>query len=803
MSFRGEPKSVPFIRKRLATQTDTQVADSFKSCDTMDGMTVPTSNEVETLTMYTNDACDQVTVRGGNQVIPSELYTDKSVVTDIKDYFSRPRMINSFVVPAGKVLINAYVITNSFIQTNLYNFSRIKGAFGYRCTLCFRLQLAAQPFLAGRLRMAFQPFFSPTATPGLHNRFTSATALSMLPGVELDYTEQTSVVLKIPFIHPYSYFSVNKPEFGVFGSLGIFSYLPISRANSSPFPAGSVYMWAEDFEIIGASDASIAIPFPVVAFSKAEDVEAPIVSLIEAQSGKMSATAKEEKAVPGNLSKILGAGSTLAMIAGAVAPSISAIAGPASWAMREMSKTAASYGWSKPIDAAPVTKVYRSSNTNQFNSDGADNSHNLGVFSENSVQPYPGFAGTDIDEMSIKYVVQKPCLIYNGTLLATSPINTDVYLCDLCPLAMIYQSTFNRVYRPNLLAFWPSPIFAIANGFSMYRGGFKFKIKLAKTKMHTGRLLLGFQLNEPEQAVNFKVPTDALSFNFKSVVWDLREGNEIEFECPFISPLPYIPITYSFGTFFIKVLESFSGPTSVGPNCPFAIEVSAMDDFEVAGPSTFSASPAPLTLPIFAQSGSFVPFSDNNSGSVAEFCIGEKVNSIKQLLTRAALQEVVLGSVGQTYNATIALPGYDGSNITNSVSTPYQYFYHAYGLNRGSACYDFVPTTKNTTVTAFEYGNGPNAGPVNRSVVTEYDNSLHVRRPFYSLASRNINDGLTTNNRSIFAGIYSVESDPKTLFYVRMADDFQFGYFIGFPPMCYPTLSPLYESDFYQAIAVV
>lgn len=786
-----------YVTIRLANNTtDTQAADAFKICDTMEGVTAPVNEEVNTLTLYTNDACDQVDVRSNGSIRPSELYTDDLVITDVKDYFSRPKLITSFNVPAGRVLITSVLLNNSFLQSYFYNFDRLRGAYGYRCTLCFRVQLAAQPFLAGRLRLAFQPYYSSVDTPNLHNRFTSAPAICMLPGVELDYTEQTSVVLKVPYIHPLGYFPVSLNTADNYGTLGLYSYLPISRSSSSPYPTGSIYMWAEDFEIISAAGVPTSVAFPVATTSVM--VSEPI---IEAQSGKMATTAKEEKAVPGTLSKILGAGSSMAMVLSGLAPSLTSIAGPTSWALREMSNIAASYGWSKPIDASPVSKIYRSSNTNQFNCDGTDNSHNLGMFSENAVQTYPGFAGTDIDEMSFKYILSKPGLLYNGTILSTNVIGTNVYICDLAPTAMFYQSTFNRTFTPSLLAYWPTPIFGLANGFSFYRGGFKFKIKLAKTKLHTGRLLVGFQPQRPGVATSFTLPADTLAFNYKSLVWDLREGNELEFECPFISPLPYLDIDASYGTFFMQVIEPFSGPSTCGLNCPFAIEVSAMDDFELAAPSTFTSVPAPLTLPIYAQSGTFQPYSTNKSGGLAEFCIGEKINSIKQLLTKAAYQETIIGSVQQSYNCYITLPTYTGTSVTSNISTPYQYFYYAYALNRGGANYDFMPITKDTTITVWPFATGITPGPVNRPVVTEYDNALHVKRPFYSKVTRRINDGVETLDRAVFAGVYSTETDPRTLFYSRMSDDFQFGYFIGFPPMCAPTLTSQYDTDFYAAIA--
>lgn len=764
----------------------------------MVGLAVPTNTETETLTMFVNEACDQVSVRGALGVKPSELYTDVSSVTDIKDYFSRPKLIYSFIVPTGRVLINVFAIDNPFIQNYLYNFPRVKGAYGYRCTLCFKVQLATNPFLAGRLRLAFQPFFNPAVTLALHNRWTSAAAISQLPGVELDYAEQTSMILKIPFIHPMNYFpAVDQTPFN-FGTVGLFCLLPISRSNVSPFPAGSVYVWAEDFELIGAAGEPTTLPFQASLLNPE-----PLLGgeeVIEAQAGKLTATAKEEKIVPGALSKILGAGSRLVMVAGALVPTISSFAGPTSWALREISNIAASYGWSKPIDASPVHKLFSTMNTNQFNCDGADNAHSLGAFSENSVQPYVGFAGADVDEMAFPYLTSVSSMIYGGTLIPANPPSTYIYACDLCPKAMFFQPTFNRYLRPSLTAFWPTPIFALANGFAKYRGGFKFKVKFAKTKMHTGRVMLGFQPKTPIPSTTFAVPLEPLALNFKSLIWDLREGNEMEFDCPFICPVPFLDCDYSYGTFFIMVMEPLISVSSVGANAPFLIEVSALSGFEFAAPTTYDAVPAPLNLPIYAQSGDFEPYSAAMNTNLATYCIGEKMNSVKQIINRATLQEVLVGNSLQNYTMLVTLPVFSAGTIVDSMNTNYRYFFYAYGLNRGGAVYDFVPTTKDSTITAWQYGTGAIPGPFNRSVVTEHNTALHVRRPYYSDFSRTICDPVALD-RAIFAGIRSPDLEARTLLYTRCADDFQFGYFIGFPPMCYPTQSSAVEAAFYTAVS--
>jgi hypothetical protein len=256
----------------------------------------------------------------------------------------------------------------------------------------------------------------------------------------------------------------------------------------------------------------------------------------------------------------------------------------------------------------------------------------------------------------------------------------------------------------------------------------------------------------------------------------------MEFECPFISSVPFLPTEYSFGTFFILVMEPLISVATVGANVPFCIEVSAMSDFEFAVPTTMEAVPAPLNLPIYAQAGDFQPYESGTNTQLSQLCIGEKLNSIKQILNRANLQEVIIGNVSQNYTLITTLPVYNGTDITDNNNSIYRFFFYAFGLNRGGAVFDFIPTSPDLTITAWQYGTGSTAGPIGRSVVTEHNTALHVTRPYYSDFSRTICSPIPFD-RAIYAGIKGPDLDSRTLLYTRVADDFQFGYFVGFPPL--------------------
>lgn len=342
--------------------------------------------------------------------------------------------------------IASFAVTNTNLQSVLTNFARVKGAFGYRASVCFRIQAITNPFQAGRVRMVFQPFYQTTEH---HDRLNAITPVSQLPGVELDLAETTSVVLKIPFIHPFNYFRVAPDPTGQdnLGTMSIFAYTPIALAPGTVAPKLTVWLWLEDFELVGAASTDL-----------------------EAQAGKFQkkdVSSREADAIPGNVSNVLAAGANLTTWLGKKIPIISSYSGMATWALRKSAEIASSYGWSKPVANTPPVKMLNTNNIYQFNCDGPDAAFNLGTTVDNAISPYPGFAGTDVDEMAFSYVTGLFAAISTPSLSTTDAVQQMIYTCSLSPASMYFNGlASNRVPvagKPPGIAFWPAPVYYMAN----------------------------------------------------------------------------------------------------------------------------------------------------------------------------------------------------------------------------------------------------------------------------------------------------------------------------------------------------
>lgn len=757
---------------------------------------MPNNSEQAALTSFVNEACDQVSVRGMHSARPPEMYKDVAQVTNLSDYFSRPYVIaRGNVNSSSQDGIFTAMVTNKWIQEHTYNFSRVLGAFGWRATLVFRLQVIATPFQAGVLRLVFSPFEDDIPTN--HRRTAHIAAVSQLPGVELDVTESTSAILRVPFIHPLNYFPVKKPTTTLpednLGTVSLWTYVGPNNATGD---LTSYVLWfsLEDFELIGAAPgATVAQPGTFVAQSGFNATKTR-------KSASSAPSSKEAEAVPGSLSNVLAAGSNLATWLGKI-PMLSEIAGPASWFLRQSSNIAASFGWARPLTSSTINKVWHTQNNYQMNCDGVDVSHSLGLFSENTVTCMPGFAGSNVDEMSLDFIKGIYACVYRGTITPTQAHGFCVVSAILSPSAMKFSTGDARITPfigtiPNVnsgKAFWPAPAFAIGQCFKYWRGGFKFRIKMSKTKFHTGRVILGFVPNAaPFTGGVAQLPADLDQLQYVSKVWDLREGNTMEFECPFISNRSYLQFGESYGSFFLSIIEDMQAPPSVSQTIEFVVEVACMDDFEFMQPTEIIYPAAPVDTFYVAQSG--IPTDQVPKDFPAHVCAGEQVNSVKQLLARAAnvyttgpIVNVNVHTVGLKHGLSLWAPDeLTPTSLTNAKYDYLSYFQNFFGLQRGGYSVDTFYTGPGGILTGsiIERGNQINVTP-------HYSDTgaLHVKVPYYSPTSRTI-IGAPYLPQPPECTVSISQPTDKTYgtwsIYRHAADDYQLGYFLGTPPLAVP-----------------
>ncbi len=303
-----------------------------------------------------------------------------------------------------------------------------------------------------------------------------------------------------------------------------------------------------------------------------------------------------------------------------------------------MAGVCSKFGWCKPTNLAPVTKVRRMIFPNLANVDGADVSHQLALSQENIVDVCEGFSGTNYDEMSFSYLAS--IQNYAGTFTFTTSNNAGdlLFTQNLCPSdsSLLKSITDNgkTLYGYGTLPF-------ISSYFQYYRGSLCLRLKFVKTEFHSGRIAVCFfpQVG----ATAFPSAYDDAAY-INRLILDLRENNEVEIEVPYLSTMPYRNINDPYGFIKIFVVDPLVVPASVSTTISCIVEVVGAKDLEFAVPATNNLQVYTTTA---TQAGSFDPEeyvgmlklgeSSHDEVAAASSCIGEKIVSFRSLVKRPSI----------------------------------------------------------------------------------------------------------------------------------------------------------------------
>nr|UNY42021.1 MAG: polyprotein 2 [Picornavirales sp.] len=498
--------------------------------------------------------------------------------------------------------------------------------------MVFTMFVNADRFQQGRYILSWCPYGGgkgngqvPANWLDIHTRtLESRTAL---PHVELDVNSQTSVILKVPYNSAYTAFPISARtdsanQFGALGELQLWPYEPLVTAAGNNVAGYSVWCHLEDFELYGS-----AVP----------------------QSAPMDLTQQEQESsgvgpVSGPLMKVSKASSILAEF-----PLLSMYAQPVGWAAEIAARAAKVFGWSNPINLAPVTRVVNNvSYPYATNSDGIDNSMPLCMASDNKVSILPGFSGTDEDEMSVLSIASRPAHFSRFTMTEEQLTGTLLATIEVSPFADL--NTFTQGGN-NLIAM--TPLNFAASMFQMWRGSIQYTFEIVKTEFHSGRIMVCFG---PENFQTVAVPTTfaTADYLYREMI-DIRTCNSFTVTIPFVSLSPYkfvdptLNSNFKTGGVFIYVVDQLVAPSTVSQSITFLVKHSAGPDFELAVPM-----PVMQLTPIGGVTAQSVPFrtsipdpntsevvnigNSSISGPTTEYAaasIGEKIVSFRAYLKRS------------------------------------------------------------------------------------------------------------------------------------------------------------------------
>lgn len=170
----------------------------------------------------------------------------------------------------------------------------------------------------------------------------------------------------------------------------------------------------------------------------------------------------------------------------------------------------------------------------------------------------------------------------------------------------------------------------------------------------------------------------------------------------------------------------------------------------------------------------------------SEDCIGEKVQSAKQLLSRAGFQAFLRNPQSTTafvpFGPWYAMPSPQNNSISSRPVTYSSVFSTLYAYARGSTRYHITPIAESVlhevTVPVYD----PQVSTASAGEFVTQFGPLSVLVPYYSLRSRSRIRSSTPSVVSIAARTTLVNNVTSRLM-LSAGDDAQAGYFLGVPPL--------------------
>lgn len=587
----------------------------------------------------------------------------------------------------------------------MYN-EKISGFVGLRANVEVTVQINAQKFQQGRLRLQYLPYqkYLINKTAMINSTLTGMTSC---PGVDIDIcggsnpqSRIAQATFVIPYVSPHAYINLIKGH-GTMGQINLFVYSPL-LSGSSESPNCEVTIWARFIEPKLAFPTS-AKPF----FSPATRTH---IAQVRGEAKKLKQTGVISNTL-GSIAETLHTASKIPVIGSYMAiPEWIATSGEALCKL---------FGWSKPT--LPMDTKLRTTNC-MANYNGQDSSHKMALSADNEIDTPSGIGGTDLDEMALSSIFKIPAYWQQFTW-STSQTTTDQILWTDAVTPMKYSSIADTTNGISM-----TPIGYVANCFGLWRGSLVYTFKLVKTGFHAGRLRVFYV--PYEVASNLPIgsaPVNEIEKNYQIVV-DIEESDTFSFKVPYVATKPWMnteaihgsineEIPISTGYIVVTVLNELRAVSTVSSSINVLVEISGGDDLTFACPQapqfvpgipTAEKSPNRMIEHEAQVFGTAVETQRNEAQllydpdsitnidpltnwSPEAHCIGEKIVSARQLIKRTNYIGSIVenrtnynNAVNSQNNNTLGVINPYGMKYSSSTGIDYlSYFSYLYAFFRG------------------------------------------------------------------------------------------------------------------------
>ncbi len=435
----------------------------------------------------------------------------QSNVLSMSDYLSRPVEIyeTDLSTTTQSLVLDVWDLftLQPSVRAKIRNYAYLRG------NLHVRIAISGTPFHYGRMLISYQPFAD--YNPTLQNLSTMVTANALARPLMLNYLSQApgAVVmnvnenLPVEIICPYI---STKPMHRLFnyattaiaagtsfddmisaGSVYIYTLNPVGSVSSTPADVTmQVYAWMTDVEL-GTNTATILGITTEAQYD-------------EREKGVVERVASRAVDVANALQKV---------------PIISVYAKASSILLSAVARTAALFGWSKPVLNHNTAYVKNVPFTNGAQTIGCDTNFRVVLDPKQELTIDPRVIGSEQDDMTISAIASRNTYLQTFTWSYDSSIMASpIFIGRVNPCMVTFFTSVKNYIQPTAMAYASAP-------FAYWRGDIIFRFEIVCSQYHRGKIAIFYEPNASQMTL---INAD-LSFNKQYIrVIDIQQTQTFE-----------------------------------------------------------------------------------------------------------------------------------------------------------------------------------------------------------------------------------------------------------------------------------
>jgi len=430
---------------------------------------------------------------------------------DLNNFFSRPVQLGNLSVDIAADLDyrndiwQTYLLVPS-VRAKLKNFAYL------RADLNVRITVSGGPFHMGKILVSFVPM---TYINDVSARYKASSSLyrpnllkwlSQMRGARvMDVRENEPMEITLPYVYP-------RPVMRLFNSST--AVLSDSTAFSDSTQMGTLFI--QTLNPLGTS-ATVDSPVSVDVYGWLSNVQlaAPTGTLITLTTESGMRDERKEGPVERVASRAAEVSTALTSV-----PYLRPMAVASSMVLQGISRLAAIYGWSYPVDTTFASRMKNEPFQNAAVTVGMDTGHRLALEPKQELVVDASVGGVLDDELTLAHLCRVESLFTTFTWATTStPLSTILFDCAVFPIVTSKVTGTVNHYQPTSLAFAARP-------FQYWSGSITYRLEFVVSNFVRGKVAIIYEPNINQKSLI----EGSISLNKQHIlIVDLQEASDVEF----------------------------------------------------------------------------------------------------------------------------------------------------------------------------------------------------------------------------------------------------------------------------------